>query len=61
MSHGCLLYNVVNEQTEESIINVIVRSAKFIDVFVGKGKVKQVVSMKNPILKKVGDEYTITL
>lgn len=62
LSHGCLLYNVINDQPEEnSMINVIVRSAKFIDVFVGKGKVSQVISMTTPTIKKVGDEYILTL
>ena len=44
------------------MVSVMVRSAKFIDIFVSSGKVIQVVKMSpKPTIQKAGDEYTITV
>ncbi|MFZ2151058.1 MAG: hypothetical protein WAZ12_02075 [Candidatus Absconditicoccaceae bacterium] len=42
LSHGCIAYNVMNTQKQEgqSMLNIIVRKIKFIDIFVGDTPIK---------------------
>lgn len=42
LSHGCVAYNIVNTQKQEnqSILNIIVRKIKFVDIFVWETAIK---------------------
>lgn len=64
LSHWCIMYNVVGdkEQNNNGFLNVIIRSAKFIDVFVSGANPTQMIDIfQNPKIKKIGNEYSITL
>lgn len=63
LSHGCVMYNVIGDHIDSNdMFGVVVRSAKFVDIFVSSGRVKQAIDVpQDPKIEKVGDEYTITL
>ncbi len=62
LSHGCILYNVLDDIPKNQTMNVTVRSAKFIDVFVTTGEVKQMVDISpNPTLQQKEDEYVFNM
>ncbi|MEI8008939.1 MAG: hypothetical protein WCI00_06195 [bacterium] len=44
------------------MFTVRVRAVKYLDILVSDGKISQVVTMsQKPTIKKVGDEYVITM
>lgn len=63
LSHGCLLYTVIDDQPKnQGMLGAIVRSAKFIDMFVSTGEVEQSVNIhQKTSIKKQGDEYVVSL
>ncbi len=63
VSHGCLAYNIVwGDISNSGMFTVRVRAVKYLDILVSDGKISQVVTMsQKPTIKKVGDEYVITM
>jgi len=66
LSHWCIMYNVVGGSKQEwnNFFNIIIRSAKFIDIFVSGTKPIQALEIfQNPDIQRVwaDNEYIITL
>ena len=63
LSHGCLAYNIVwADINNKEMFTIRIRSIKYIDIFVANSDAVQMIYMsKTPSMKKVWDEYIITL
>jgi len=62
LSHWCVLYNVPDDIPKDQTMTVTVRSAKFIDILVTTGEVKQMINISpSPTLQQKEDEYVLNI
>ena len=57
LSHGCLAYNIIQDdaQSNSSMLNIIIRKVKFIDVFVWDAQVKSQIKISSISTVKSGN------